>query len=238
MNAMVIFLAAAFWLGVDAQSAAPCTTGGSVPEGSTCVFPFTYNGVQYYQCTTADNGNTPWCSLDSTYSSRWGNCVCDCAPPPPPPPPGDDTDTWSDARWGCAIVAVITCCVAAGALACADGDDDIKALGAGCGCCCVIALVVMFFFTANEVASLTDECSCSAGEGWCTSTSACVADSSGCGEDLIFCSPTSSSDSELDGMPSPAPSDSGTVQDMSECESSGNTFQQQPQQQQPPPFLL
>jgi hypothetical protein len=80
MNAMVIFLAAAFWLGVDAQCAAPCTTGGSVPEGSTCVFPFTYNGVQYYQCTTADNGNTPWCSLDSTYSSRWGNCVCDCAP--------------------------------------------------------------------------------------------------------------------------------------------------------------
>ena len=53
-------------------------------------------------------------------------------------------------------MAVITCCAAAGALAFADGDDDIKALGAGCGCCCVIALVVMFFFTANEVASLTE----------------------------------------------------------------------------------
>eukprot|EP01046_Picozoa_sp_COSAG06_P048156 COSAG06_NODE_7142_length_2614_cov_2.351889_2_plen_629_part_01 len=53
------------------------TTGGSVPEGSNCLFPFTYGGVQYNECTSVDNGNTPWCSLEDTYASLWGNCVCD-----------------------------------------------------------------------------------------------------------------------------------------------------------------
>ena len=101
-------------------------------------------------------------------------------------------------------MAVIACCVAAGALACADGDDDIKALGAGCGCCCVIALVVMFFFTANEVASLTE-------------TAPLTDECSSCSENLIFCNVASSSDSGLGGVTPAVPSD-GNVQDMSECE--------------------
>ena len=53
------------------------TTGGTVAEGSTCVFPFVYNGVEYNTCTTVDNGSTDWCALEAEYVDQWGNCVCD-----------------------------------------------------------------------------------------------------------------------------------------------------------------
>ena len=33
----------------------------STNTGSTCVFPFTYKGVEHYQCTYADSP-TPWCA--------------------------------------------------------------------------------------------------------------------------------------------------------------------------------
>jgi len=43
-------------------------------DGQCCSIPFTYNGVNYHSCTTA-NHSRPWCSLDSTYKGKWGNCV-------------------------------------------------------------------------------------------------------------------------------------------------------------------
>jgi len=66
------------------------TTGGSAPEGSTCVFPFFYNGVTYSECTKVDNLNNPWCGIEAI-PGDWGNCVCistaSPSPPPPLPPP-------------------------------------------------------------------------------------------------------------------------------------------------------
>ena len=42
-------------------------------QGRCCVFPFTYKGVQYHSCTTADH-NKPWCSFDAVYKGQWANC--------------------------------------------------------------------------------------------------------------------------------------------------------------------
>ena len=46
--------------------------------GSQCVFPFTYKGVEYYQCTYADSP-TPWCAtqVDAdgvVVTNKWGDC--------------------------------------------------------------------------------------------------------------------------------------------------------------------
>lgn len=49
------------------------TTGGNVPEGSQCVFPFTYKGTTYDSCTK-DGHHTRWCSTDADYSGSWGHC--------------------------------------------------------------------------------------------------------------------------------------------------------------------
>merc|ERR1712244_158593 len=47
--------------------------------GSTCVFPFTYKGVSYSQCTYADS-SLPWCatatdSSGAVVTNNWGDCV-------------------------------------------------------------------------------------------------------------------------------------------------------------------
>ena len=46
--------------------------------GSTCIFPFTYNGATHYQCTYTDSP-TPWCAtaVDSSgvvVTNSWGDC--------------------------------------------------------------------------------------------------------------------------------------------------------------------
>merc|ERR1711936_151338 len=51
-----------------------CVTG----TGSTCVFPFKYKGVEYYQCTYAESP-LPWCATltDSSgvvVTGQWGDC--------------------------------------------------------------------------------------------------------------------------------------------------------------------
>eukprot|EP00118_Oscarella_pearsei_P024648 m.306502 g.306502 ORF g.306502 m.306502 type:complete len:305 (+) comp41311_c0_seq1:53-967(+) len=54
------------------------TTCGGTDGGKSCVFPFTYKGVDYYGCTNADH-NQPWCSTiggDYQYHKKWGNCHC------------------------------------------------------------------------------------------------------------------------------------------------------------------
>ena len=42
-------------------------------NGAPCLFPFTYLGVEYTECTTA-NANEAWCYTD--LSNHWGNCDC------------------------------------------------------------------------------------------------------------------------------------------------------------------
>merc|ERR1719410_1365315 len=50
----------------------------STREGDSCVFPFTYKGVEHYHCTYADSP-TAWCATltDSegvVVTNRWGDC--------------------------------------------------------------------------------------------------------------------------------------------------------------------
>merc|ERR1711902_70754 len=52
----------------------PCLTKAN----DTCIFPFTYNGVEYYRCTYADSP-TPWCATmvdpnNTVATNRWGDC--------------------------------------------------------------------------------------------------------------------------------------------------------------------
>merc|ERR1719327_2452000 len=52
----------------------PCLTKAN----ETCIFPFTYNGVEYYRCTYADSP-TPWCATmvdpnNTVVTNRWGDC--------------------------------------------------------------------------------------------------------------------------------------------------------------------
>merc|ERR1711936_1089727 len=50
----------------------------STTTGSPCVFPFTYGGVEYSQCTYADSP-LPWCATatqadGSVITNSWGDC--------------------------------------------------------------------------------------------------------------------------------------------------------------------
>jgi len=60
-------------------------TGCGTSEGESCVFPFTYQGDKYTECTTEDNNGTLWCALSTDTSGewrkdhhRWGNCGDGC----------------------------------------------------------------------------------------------------------------------------------------------------------------
>ncbi|CAB4059020.1 MMP9 [Lepeophtheirus salmonis] len=58
-------------------SKAGCPTTGSRP----CVFPFTYNGVEYSTCTTVDFGSTSWCAVavsSSDVVTSYGICSSSC----------------------------------------------------------------------------------------------------------------------------------------------------------------
>ena len=47
--------------------------GGATALGKPCIFPFTYKGTTYKQCT-GDAHTTLWCSTTSLYNKQWGNC--------------------------------------------------------------------------------------------------------------------------------------------------------------------
>merc|ERR1719188_2021906 len=52
----------------------PCLT----KVNDTCIFPFKYNGVEYYRCTYADSP-TPWCATmvdpnNTVVTNNWGDC--------------------------------------------------------------------------------------------------------------------------------------------------------------------
>ena len=69
-------------------SGTTCKTVGGADPGKPCVFPFTFEGVTYTECTTA--GNAPgdlslWCStltyVNGTHvggQGKWGNCNTTC----------------------------------------------------------------------------------------------------------------------------------------------------------------
>jgi hypothetical protein len=47
-------------------------------DGSACIFPFSYHGVSYTDCTPADSSNTQaWCSTHT--APFWGNCAAPAA---------------------------------------------------------------------------------------------------------------------------------------------------------------
>ena len=50
--------------------------GGNSEEGDVCVFPFTYDGVEYDECTIIGH-NQLWCSISGDYEAdgKWGNCL-------------------------------------------------------------------------------------------------------------------------------------------------------------------
>ena len=45
-------------------------------KGVCCVFPFTYKGKKYFNCTTKSH-NREWCATTKNYDKdgAWGNCV-------------------------------------------------------------------------------------------------------------------------------------------------------------------
>merc|ERR1711953_1285069 len=62
--------------GFSLQQRVPNTC--STTTGSSCVFPFTYGGLQYHQCTYADSP-LPWCATatqadGSVITNSWGDC--------------------------------------------------------------------------------------------------------------------------------------------------------------------
>ncbi|PFX22636.1 zinc metalloproteinase nas-4-like [Stylophora pistillata] len=67
---------------VEESSAAPTDSTDSIcytrntTNGKCCVFPFTYRGVDYYECTTKDF-RKEWCSLHDDYEThgQWGFCA-------------------------------------------------------------------------------------------------------------------------------------------------------------------
>jgi len=52
------------------------TSGGNVPAGTSCVFPFIYRGDNVQGCITTNNQGVGWCSTSSDYDrdKLWGNC--------------------------------------------------------------------------------------------------------------------------------------------------------------------
>merc|ERR1719400_1752390 len=61
-------------LSVSSRVPNPCLT----TEGTLCVFPFTYQSVEYYQCTYASSP-TPWCATrvdtnGTVITNNWGDC--------------------------------------------------------------------------------------------------------------------------------------------------------------------
>ena len=59
-----------------------CITVDGADNGTTCVFPFTFDGVTYEACTM-DNDVKPWCStmVDDKgvhVKGKWGYCDPEC----------------------------------------------------------------------------------------------------------------------------------------------------------------
>ena len=54
------------------------TSNGEGSKG-TCVFPWTYDDVEFTTCADLDNyGGVGWCSFDRKYKGNWGYCTETC----------------------------------------------------------------------------------------------------------------------------------------------------------------
>ena len=60
-------------IALPVTTTSPTVCPEKTTSGKCCSLPFTYGGVTYNSCTSV-NYNRPWCSLDSVYKGRWGNC--------------------------------------------------------------------------------------------------------------------------------------------------------------------
>ena len=65
-----------------------CKTVGGRDPGANCVFPFTYEGVVYTECTTVGD-DKPWCSTLTDQNGnhvgdqgKWGYCASNCTTKP------------------------------------------------------------------------------------------------------------------------------------------------------------
>jgi hypothetical protein len=76
----------------DAPTGAPteeekwCTVGGTAPDHTPCVFPFSFGGAVYTECTKANNPESlKWCATETdsngAYTDQWGDCQL-CSGPP------------------------------------------------------------------------------------------------------------------------------------------------------------
>ena len=52
-----------------------CIAECETMDGDTCVFPFSYHGIEHYVCITHDTGGIPWCEI--AYGLT-GTCKSDC----------------------------------------------------------------------------------------------------------------------------------------------------------------
>ena len=61
-----------------ANFSADITEGGNA-NGASCVFPFTFNGASFTECTDLENRGVKWCSTTPNYDAnrQWGRCICD-----------------------------------------------------------------------------------------------------------------------------------------------------------------
>ncbi|XP_040579517.1 uncharacterized protein [Lepeophtheirus salmonis] len=53
----------------------------STSTGENCLFPFSYDGQTFHQCTTVENGDQPWCATyvnERRETEKWGNCEAGC----------------------------------------------------------------------------------------------------------------------------------------------------------------
>ena len=71
-----------FYLYLDDDCVINGGDGGDEP-GKQCIFPFSYKGITYTECTTYENNGIPWCSteVDTTgnyIDGKWGNCNSRC----------------------------------------------------------------------------------------------------------------------------------------------------------------
>ena len=60
-----------------------CLTESGAEPGKLCVFPFNFKGTFYFECTTVENGDQPWCSVEvdsdgNHIGGKWGNCSSNC----------------------------------------------------------------------------------------------------------------------------------------------------------------
>ena len=53
-----------------------CNSTGGTGNGAACVFPFTYKGQSFSDCTRTDNAGSLWCATTANYGKdkKWGNC--------------------------------------------------------------------------------------------------------------------------------------------------------------------